>query len=416
MKKSILSVASILVYTLYMGINEATMVESALAKLRNECEKVEPNRLSYIENSGKYKKLGEGSFGKVFEISPEQVVKIITLKRKDKRTDEKFAKEINGLMLEIEFMKFYDNNKKKGFKGLDLDPTYNSKIFYMLSFFGCQYLIKNDDNGVAEIKVALTLEKLDLNFDKYMKKKKDLNVIHLLEIIKKIIRGLYQMHQYGYAHLDLKPDNIMMKNPFEPVLIDFGLVLPIVKTETQLSIVDIKQAILPRNSYRGTPLYMDPNIFNGSYSFYNDVYSLGVMIYEFFDIKNPLGSEYNSKTREYNRPIDNLVFPEIPKSAKEYPFQHKDFHRAKYFRSLIYWLTRRDITNRLYLDFAIEKIREIEQNFYKDCKLGITISPDGRCFKGRKEYEKYRKGEYARFIRSMKKNKPMKKKKPMKII
>ena len=42
------------------------------------------------------------------------------------------------------------------------------------------------------------------------------------EIVRRVLQGVRHMHAQGWVHLDLKCDNIMLKRPNFPVIIDFG--------------------------------------------------------------------------------------------------------------------------------------------------------------------------------------------------
>jgi serine/threonine protein kinase len=43
------------------------------------------------------------------------------------------------------------------------------------------------------------------------------------QIIKGICNGLEYIHEKGYIHLDLKPDNILLDDDMVPKITDFGL-------------------------------------------------------------------------------------------------------------------------------------------------------------------------------------------------
>ena len=47
---------------------------------------------------------------------------------------------------------------------------------------------------------------------------------HALSIFREILIGLQSMHQLGFAHCDIKPDNILMSRRMRPIIGDFGLV------------------------------------------------------------------------------------------------------------------------------------------------------------------------------------------------
>lgn len=67
-------------------------------------------------------------------------------------------------------------------------------------------------------------------------------------IFKQLVRGIAYMHSKGYAHRDLKLDNILMDVGTKTIkIIDFGFSLAATKEEKL-------------NVFCGTPHYMDPDI------------------------------------------------------------------------------------------------------------------------------------------------------------
>ncbi|XP_027337519.1 mitogen-activated protein kinase kinase kinase 17-like [Abrus precatorius] len=100
--------------------------------------------------------------------------------------------------------------------------------------------------------------------------------------IQMLLRGLSFMHQRGYVHCDLKPDNILMFPPYkyhdqrfnQLKIADFGLC----KTpEESLNEEDWKF------SFRGTPSYMSPeSIACGQIGPALDIWSFGCVVLEMF--------------------------------------------------------------------------------------------------------------------------------------
>lgn len=91
---------------------------------------------------------------------------------------------------------------------------------------------------------------------------------HYETILKQISSALEYLHSRNIAHLDLKPDNIVVKSisPFQIALIDFGLSLNVPCLTSRLF---------------GTPDYLPPEIAKFSHEFiYNtdcDIWQFGVM-------------------------------------------------------------------------------------------------------------------------------------------
>lgn len=387
---SVINILLILVTIPSLIANNNVTPSTVIAKLKVACKVESNNYFDKYNNIKMYPLLGQGAFGKVYKISDSRVLKIVTMKKDPKQSVLSFTRRIDALMIEIELMKFFADSKRV-YNGLESDISYNPKTHYILKMFGCSYVSLFHGIDLETVIIGIELEKLDLSFEKYVIKGTPLNVIHLLDITKKVIRGLYQMHQYGFAHLDLKPDNIMMKNPFEPVLIDFGLSLQLEKTNTPLSIEKIKTLSRKYGSIQGTPFYMDPYIYNNEYRLTSDSYSLGVMMIIYFRLDFDLNTLKDKDSKRITKALETIITPRsCTQNSTTCIFKKDDIVRAKYFKSLVYWLIRFQPVNRVYLDFTMEKLLEIENEYYKDCRLGITHLSNGECFKDRMEYEAYK--------------------------
>jgi serine/threonine protein kinase len=91
------------------------------------------------------------------------------------------------------------------------------------------------------------------------------------KIIFGIVAGMAHVHARGVLHRDLKVENILLDDQFEPIIGDFGL---------SRSLDDGLNLTSPI----GTPIYMAPELFSddGAYDFAVDVYAFAVTLYRLF--------------------------------------------------------------------------------------------------------------------------------------
>lgn len=87
-----------------------------------------------------------------------------------------------------------------------------------------------------------------------------------VRITQGILAGLDYLHRAGLTHRDLKPENVLLQDNI-PRLTDFGL-------------ARVLKAAAQSEEIAGTPRYMAPETFSGSYSAASDLWSVGIILYE----------------------------------------------------------------------------------------------------------------------------------------
>jgi len=109
------------------------------------------------------------------------------------------------------------------------------------------------------------------SLDDLLNKQGKISIDQALEIIIKLLTALSEMHRKGIIHRDIKPDNVILDESGEPILIDFGIARMEegnkAKTGTGFSI--------------GTPAYMSPEQLDGNIvNHQTDLYSIGILLFE----------------------------------------------------------------------------------------------------------------------------------------
>ena len=102
------------------------------------------------------------------------------------------------------------------------------------------------------------------------------------KITKQLLEAVAYCHEQKIAHLDIKPENIMLANewkndgdPFPDIkLIDFGLASTF---ETMTACSDLK---VPNCDQKGTPEYIAPEVTQRKYNGKADIWSIGCVLYK----------------------------------------------------------------------------------------------------------------------------------------
>ena len=114
-----------------------------------------------------------------------------------------------------------------------------------------------------------------------------------LQIASKICKAVQYLHSNKLVHLDIKPNNIVFKDCWEPILIDFGFC-------SFGEEYDNAPPEMKHGSVRGgTPNYMSFSMHNGNNGKYSDdIYSLGVTLYYLFNSRTLPWDPVDSKQKE----------------------------------------------------------------------------------------------------------------------
>ncbi len=195
--------------------------------------------------AGRYQvleELGRGGMGKVYKVFDKEIKEKIALKllspeiASDERIIERFRNELK-LARQVSHRyvcRMFDLNKEEGAYYITMEYISGEDLKSMIKMMGPM------SSGKAVI------------------------------IIKQVCKGLREAHRRGIAHLDLKPQNIMIDKEGSVRIMDFGIARSL-KTE-----VKPEKGVLI-----GTPEYMSPEqVLGKDVDHRSDIYSLGVILYE----------------------------------------------------------------------------------------------------------------------------------------
>eukprot|EP00933_Yihiella_yeosuensis_P071088 TRINITY_DN79288_c0_g1_i1.p1 TRINITY_DN79288_c0_g1~~TRINITY_DN79288_c0_g1_i1.p1 ORF type:complete len:585 (-),score=122.13 TRINITY_DN79288_c0_g1_i1:64-1764(-) len=192
------------------------------------------------------KLLGEGSFGKVYEVTH----KVSGEKRVCKKILKQRGREgmkLEEIIQEIESMAQLDH----------------PNVIKVYEYF-------EDRDSVAQIMEPCRGGELQGTIDEVFQKGKPRYTEEFIcDVMKQTLRALAFMHGEKFMHKDLKPQNIMLvdKESSSIKVIDFGL--------AELFQKDQKVS----ETFGGTLLYMAPEVFECKLTFKVDIWSAGVILY-----------------------------------------------------------------------------------------------------------------------------------------
>lgn len=125
-----------------------------------------------------------------------------------------------------------------------------------------------------------------------------LSALRIIRIFNQVLSTIAYLHQHGVLHLDIKPNNIMIKPDGTIKVIDMGISIHLREREIRAA---------------GTPPFMSPEQQDGSnLGFYTDIFALGVTLFNMVTGQLPFtGSATNilMQNRSASRPLVTHVYP-----------------------------------------------------------------------------------------------------------
>ena len=230
-------------------------------------------------------------------------------------------------------MKVIYNNKKHSKSGNEIEIANKLKNKNVVKFFGMKN-IKEENFDIDCIIMEYSKFGNMRQFQKNLIKRLYMTESTLCYFSYLILKGLQYCHMSKIAHLDLKPQNIIIDETLNLKLIDFSIS------------IDYRDKTKIKLPYKGTQNYMPPEvikseIINTTDLDKVDLYSLGVMLYNlaFASYPNELTNDEEDKNDEER----------INQFLEGNKFKHSSF-----FIDFLKKLLEKDINKRINIKQAME--------------------------------------------------------------
>lgn len=214
----------------------------------------------------KKKKIGKGSFGKVYKVEEKSTKQIYAAKIAIKKVDKNSPKEMLDLSREVNI----------------ISKLEHPSILKFIGYSPVDFNNKSKPVIITELSTNGSLEQI-LDLERLTKKIKYWDDTKKLMCIFGIAKGMTYLHSHDIIHRDLKPANIFLDDYLFPKIADFGLSK--ISNDPSKSVSNLKTT---EGEIKGTPNYMAPEIWSSqNYSSASDVYAFSLIIYEIITNKKP---------------------------------------------------------------------------------------------------------------------------------
>jgi CheY-like chemotaxis protein len=151
------------------------------------------------------------------------------------------------------------------------------------------------------------------SLSKVLERAGSFSVINALDITRQVAQGLYEAHQLGIVHCDIKPENIMVEKM--PIRGHFAHIL-------DFGVAEILEFRSEGGRYYGTPLYSAPEQFQApdQIDHRTDIYSLGAALYHMIAGRPPFDGEnaYQVLTKHISEPPPKLRNSDLDEMEREF--------------------------------------------------------------------------------------------------
>jgi DNA-binding response OmpR family regulator len=203
--------------------------------------------------------------------------------------------------------------------GIGVDPEEirerTSREVKVLSQLSNPHIVKIYDVVVVEDGVfALILDFVrGYSLSKVLEHAGSFSVINALDITRQVAQGLYEAHQLGIVHCDIKPENIMVEKM--PIRGHFAHIL-------DFGVAEILEFRSEGGRYYGTPMYSAPEQFQNpdQIDHRTDIYSLGAALYHMIAGRPPFSGEnaYQVLAKHISEPPPRLENTGLDEMEREF--------------------------------------------------------------------------------------------------
>ncbi|NDV57874.1 FHA domain-containing serine/threonine-protein kinase [Bacteroides sp. 519] len=204
------------------------------------------------------KQLGEGTFGKVFQV-----------------------KNSSGQIYALKLLKLWtveSHERNKLMKRFDME--------FEAGQIQSNYLVHSHEKGIVQGNPYIVMEYCpggDLLTAAETRK------LNFEAVASQVLFGLRDLHNCGKVHRDLKPENVLIRQNGTAVLTDFGIAGDQNKRMTERGILGTPKQIFGTYGYM-PPEQINPRRGDATVLPTTDIFSFGVMFYQMLTYEMPFGS------------------------------------------------------------------------------------------------------------------------------
>jgi serine/threonine protein kinase len=350
------------------------------------------------------KEIASGAFNTVYKIGNEKVIRLSELNRLEQHVIqvsepgflETYKKKNSSEFTEAERI-VLQNHVKTTTEKL-IDNTF-SGLFLQAYLNSCANICKvyefgylsDDENNPKYIYAVLEELKTHDMFDFVDSAKvwrNESNMKICINFIKGVFDAIVCMHEQGYAHLDIKLENVGSTELVSTELVSTELVSTELVKPDKFKLFDFDMSLFfePNNSEiscnNGTPGYMAPEIIkHGQASIKSDVYSLSILIlFVFFSFEARLDDYPFGTNVTLNYKNKATAFEKYIKNKKEKNINDPSIKDATFKRdicNLVSNMSKNELSSRITSLEAKTEFIKISDDF-----LGIPQPTDAAATKG----------------------------------